>query len=204
MSLEINNKSLLERDIELCLNSDLITDVVVTCDNPEVQETVNSFDNKRVKFHLRKEENTLRSSNIAHSLKDLMKDFNPSYEGLSVISYVQTPFVSTGTLEEAITSLVTSDSESSCAVQEIKHRVYEKGSFGLSSINADPDSFMRGVKLFQDSSTCVAFRNQNLKKGSVKGARVSGFAVSSDEAFFISSVQDLVVAKEIQRFKDSE
>ena len=203
-SLEIDNKSLLQRDIELCLESDLITNIVVTCDNLEVQETISSFDDKRIKFHLRKEENTFRSSNIALSLKDIMKEFNPSYEGLSVLSYVQTPFVSTGTLEEALTSLVTSDSESSCAVQEIQYRVYEKGSFGLNSINTDPDSFKGGVKLFQDTSTCIAFRNQNLKKGSVKGARVSGFSVSSDEAFFISSAQDLVVAKEIQKLRDNE
>ena len=48
---EIGGKSLLERDIEVCLSSDLFDHVVVTCDNPEAEKTVGTFPTTRAAFH---------------------------------------------------------------------------------------------------------------------------------------------------------
>ena len=198
-SADINGKLLLEKSIETCLSSDLINKVIVTCDNREVKEVVDKFKDKKLYFHEREEVNTLRSSNISYTVQEILKEHDNNYLGISILNFVQTPFVSSDTLEEALTSLLSSEAESSFAVQEVEKRIFRRGPFGLEAVNSDPESYNSGVTLFQDSSACIAFRNKNLKKGSIKGARSAGFTVSAEEAFFISSERDLLFAKEIEK-----
>jgi len=188
-------RSLLERDIEACLGSSIINNVVVTCDNPAAEETVRSFDSSRVDFVPRDERSTLRSSNIVDTLKEVARTVDPESRGLIVMRYVQTPFVSTGTIEEAITSLAVSGADSACAVEEIRSRIYRRTSFGLLPVNEDHALLIGSEALYRDASTCIALRNANLQKGSLTGAILAGFVVSTAESFFISSAHDLEVAR---------
>ena len=198
-SAEINGKLLLEKSIQTCLSSDLINKVIVTCDNQEVNKVLDKFQDKRLYFHERDEVNTLRSSNISNTVQEILKIHDENYSGVSILNFVQTPFVSSDTLEEALTSLMSSEAESSFAVQEVEKRIFRRGPFGLEAVNSDPESYNSGVSLYQDSSACIAFKNKNLQKGSIRGARSAGFTVSSEEAFFISSKNDLLFAKELEK-----
>ena len=198
-SAEINGKLLLEKSIQTCLSSDLISKVIVTCDNQEVKKVLDKFNDNRLNFHERDEVNTLRSSNISNTVQEILKIHDEDFSGVSILNFVQTPFVSSDTLEEALTSLMSSEAESSFAVQEVEKRIFRRGPFGLEAVNSDPESYNSGVSLYQDSSVCIAFRNKNLQKGSIRGARSAGFSVSSEEAFFISSKNDLLFAKELEK-----
>ena len=200
-SADLNGKLLLEKSIQTCLSSNLINKVIVTCDNKEVKKVLNKFNDKKLYFHEREEVNTLRSSNISYTVNEILKEHDPKHTGISLLNFVQTPFVSSDTLEEALTSLLSSEAESSFAVQEVDKRIFRKGPFGLEAVNSDPESYNSGASLFQDSSACIAFRNKNLKTGSIKGARSAGFTVSSEEAFFISSEKDLLFAKELEKIQ---
>ena len=198
-SAEINGKLLLEKSIQTCLSSDLINKVIVTCDNQEVKKVLDKLQDNRLHFHERDEVNTLRSSNISNTVQEILKIHDEDYSGVSILNFVQTPFVSSDTLEEALTSLMSSEAESSFAVQEVEKRIFRRGPFGLEAVNSDPQSYNSGISLYQDSSACIAFKNKNLQKGSIRGARSAGFTVSSEEAFFISSKNDLLFAKELEK-----
>lgn len=194
---EIGGKSLLEMDIESCLSSTLISKVIVACDNLGAKKIVDQFNSDKVIFCEREERDTLRSSNIVNTLKKIINQFDPNYNGLSVLRYVQSPFVTTETIDEAISTILVSDSESSCAVKELTNRIYKKTSFGLTPLSSDPDTLISTDEIYMDSSVSVAFKNSNIKKGTLKGARIAGFVVSSAESFFISSKHDLMIAQEI-------
>ncbi len=198
-SADINGKPLLEKSIETCLSSDLINKVIVTCDNKDAKKILAKFEDSKLFFHERDEVNTMRSSNISYTVQEILKKYDEDFSGVSILNYVQTPFVSSDTLEEAFTSLMSSEAESSFAVQEVEKRIFRRGPFGLEAINSDPQSYNSGASLYQDSSVCIAFKNKNLKKGSIKGARSAGFTVSSEEAFFINTKKDLLFAKELEK-----
>ena len=66
------NKTLLERDIETCLKSELVDKVVVTCDSDVVIKTLNKFNSKKLIFHLRDEKSTIRSISILPTLKKIV------------------------------------------------------------------------------------------------------------------------------------
>lgn len=188
-------RSLLERDIETCLGSSIIDKVVVTCDNHAAEDTVRSFSNPRVIFVARDERSTLLSSNIVDTLKEVVRKVDPEGCGTTVMRYVQTPFISTGTIEEAITSLAVSSADSACAIEELRSRIYRRTAFGLMPINENHGLLVGSETLYRDASTCIALRNANLRKGSLTGSSLAGFVVSAAESFFISSAHDLEVAR---------
>lgn len=192
-SVEINGRSLLARDIEVCLASQLIDRVVVACDNPEAQDVVNGFDDPRLSFFLRDPKSTIRTSSIVPTLKAIVANDDPKLEGITVLRYIQTPFVSTGVLDEAITSLVMNEAESAQGVELIRKRLYRRTAHGLeqltrSGVYSDFDV------IYCDSQTVSALRNRNLMRGSLTGSSVVCFEVSPAESFFIDSEQGLKIA----------
>lgn len=123
-----------------------------------------------------------------------MNKYDPEYNGITLMRYVQTPFVSTGTIEEAITSLAISGADSANAIEEIGSCIYRRTAFGLIPVNNDLGNLVGGESLYRDSSTCIAVRNSNLISGSLTGSSMAGFIVSAAESFFIASDHDLQVA----------
>lgn len=196
-NMAINGKTLLEKDIELCLNSELIDEVVVICDNPNAEKTVKSFSNTRVKFILRSEKSTLRSAQISETLKLVTDKFDPKLNGIIIMRYIQTPFISTATIDEAITSLIVNDADSTTAVSEITNKIYQRTSFGLTPVNRSFGHLVGSNNLYLDLATCIAIRNSNLIKGSLTGSSMAGFTVPSSESFFIASEFDLEFARRV-------
>ncbi len=196
---EFDGKTLLERDICVCLETNLVEKVVVTCDNPEAEELVNSLNNPRVFYYPRTTKSTQINTNICSTLKEIFDVFDPNYSGVSIIRYVQTPFISKDTIEEAITSLIVSKAESSCSVEEVDEIIYKRNSHGLTRITQDPSKMLGNEKLFRDTQTCLAVLNSNVRTGSLRGIKMVGFMISAAEGFIINSKYALEVACNIVR-----
>jgi CMP-N-acetylneuraminic acid synthetase len=132
---KINNKSLLELSIDRCVESNEFDYIVICADNRNVESTVLKYrDDKRVRFLYRDPSLTVLSKGIGETLKVVQQCYDANCSGILVIVYLQTPFVSKDTIEEAISSLVISESHSAFAVEEIRHDVFLKGENGLTVI----------------------------------------------------------------------
>ena len=191
----LNGKSLLELNIEACLQSSMIDKIIVACDNPGAEKILKQYTDKRLSYKSRDEKSTLRSANIVDTLRDIISEYDPKFCGTTLLRYVASPFVSTGTIEEAITSLAISGADSASAIEEVNNLIYKRTKYGLTPINLDYGKHVGSESLYQDASTCVAVRNQTVSRGSLTGASQAGFTVTAPESFFISSHHDLEVAK---------
>jgi glycosyltransferase involved in cell wall biosynthesis len=193
-SVEINGRSLLEKDIEVCLASEMIDRVVVVCDNPAAEELVRKFGDDRLDFFLRDPKSTIRNVSIVPTLMKILKPLDPDMNGITVLRYIQTPFVTTDALDETITSLVMNEADSSCGVEAINSRLFKRTAHGLETITKESNIYSDFDVVYRDSLTFSATRNRNLARGTLTGASVVCFEVSSAESFFINSEQDLAIA----------
>ncbi|MBI5557301.1 MAG: glycosyltransferase family 2 protein [Deltaproteobacteria bacterium] len=193
-SREVKGKTLLQWDIEKCIASPLFDHVVVASDTHQVKEVLNLFSDQRLSFLERKPENTLRSKSIVATLERITAAFDPQQAGLTVLSYNQAPFVTTATLEEAVTTLVLNEAQSSLGVEEVKECVFKRNSHGLFPINPPRGLSSDFDVVYREANIALATRNSNLRSGSLTGATAVYFTVSRDECFFISSEQKLQIA----------
>ncbi len=192
---EINGLSLLERDIEVCLASEMIDRVVVACDNPDAENVVRKYDDIRLSFYLRDSKSTIRTASIVPTLEKIARSFDPDLKGITVLRYIQTPFVTTGTLDEAVTSLVMNEAESSCGVEALNTKLFRRSPHGLEALNRESQIHSDFDTVFRDSSTFTAVLNRNFIRGTLTGASAVYFEVSAPECFFIDSEQDFKIAK---------
>ncbi|MCS5707687.1 glycosyltransferase [Candidatus Berkiella cookevillensis] len=195
---EINGKSLLTRDIEVCLGSSHIDYVVVTSDTTAPLYTLEEFDDPRLKFIHREHASTLRTASIVPTLERIAKEFDPMLNGLTILRYIQSPFVSSNTLEEAICHLAYSDADSACGVQVIESTLFKRSQYGLIPLNEKKEFYSDFDIIYKDSRTCLATKNSNLIKGTLTGPSIAYFEVSTAECFFMSSERDLKIANMLE------
>lgn len=191
---EINGRSLLERDIEVCLASEMIDRVVVACDNSEAEDVVRKYNDERLSFFLRDPKSTIRTASIVPTLESIVRPFDPRLAGITVLRYIQTPFVTTDTLDEAVTSLVMNDAESSYGVEALNTKLFRRTPHGLEALNRESAIYSDFDTIFRDASTFTAVLSRNFTRGSLTGASAVYFEVSATECFFIDSEQDFKVA----------
>lgn len=191
----LGDQSLLERDIAVSLSSPLFDNVVVTCDNEAAAVPVKQRKDPRLSFVLRDPRSTIRSSSIVPTLERIARDLDPSLSGVTVLRYIQTPFVTTDTLEEAVCTLAISDADSASAVEEIRSRVFRRSPHGLEPLGSRGELSSDFDSLYRDSQTCIATRNRNLATGSLSGRSISSFVVSAAESFFIDSEHTIQLAR---------
>ncbi len=196
---ELNGKSLLQREIEKCLASTLFDYIAICCDNPEVKNIVDRYKDKRLYFHRRKKEETIRSASLALTLDTLFTDIDPNMTGTTVVSYPQAPFVSLDSLEEALTTLVMNEADTATGMLEVKEPLFKRDAHGLTQINP-----WRGIRsdfdvIYQQVNTAKALKNKNIKKGSLDGPFIVHFPMQENEIFFINSEQSLRIAKELAK-----
>jgi len=196
---KISGKSLLERDILVCISSDMFDYIVVACDNPDAEHIVNKYSHdERVKFFLRDEKSTLRSTSIVETLNKLVEVYDSELNGIVLMRYIQTPFVTKGTIEEAVNSIVISDVDCAFAVEAIRHDVFQRKANGLVPLNPSAYGIVNTSSLYRDSSTCMAVKTKKIKGGSLRGSNSAGFKVSAAESFFMSSENDIEVASNLE------
>ena len=192
---DLNGKSLLEKKIQIYLNTNLFDKIIVASDTDEVLPIIEKFKNPKVVFFQRAMEDTYRSRSIAKSLAKIAEAFDPNCEGITVLSYIPSPFVTTESLEEAVYTLVMTKADSSVGVEEVREPVYHRTPFGLQAVKhvgifrSDFDA------VYREANIAVATKNTNLKTGSLTGPSIAHFIVAPKESFFIDSEEKLEVAR---------
>ncbi len=196
---KIQGKSLLQRCIEKCIESKVFDNIVVTSNNPEVQDVMSIFQDNRLSFNKRQTEMTSRSMNLIPTLEPIVDSIDPDRKGVTVIAYIQAPFVTTATLEESIFTLILSDADCAFGVEELRVPLYKRTAHGLQPINPSRGLTSDFDIVYQESNTSLASKNRNFKFGSLTGPSVVNFNVYSDECFFINSERSLDIAKIIAK-----
>jgi glycosyltransferase involved in cell wall biosynthesis len=192
---EIGGVSLLERDIRVCCSSALFDHIIVTCDNPETADWVSRFHDPRLRFFLRDPQSTIRSASVVPTLERIAGELDPSRNGITVLRYIQSPFVNVDTLEEAVSTLAMSEADSANGVEEITNRVFRRTPHGVELLNPRRELRSDFDMIYRDAQTCVAVRNRNLFTGSLMGRSTVSFTVSATECFFIDSEDKLRIAR---------
>ena len=122
--------------------------------------------------------------------------YDPDSSGIIVMRYIQTPFVSKETIEEAVNTLIVSKTDSAFAVEEIHHEIFERQTDGLISINNQSSGVADSANLYRDSSSCIAIKTKSLRASEPLRTKAStGFVVSTVESFFIRNKNDLEIAQ---------
>lgn len=193
-SLELNGKSLLQRKLEMCLGSALFDKVVVASDTDDVLATIQLFDDKRLAFFKRETSETLRSRSIAGTLSRVAQAHDPGMNGITVLCYLPSPFVTLASLEDAVCTLVFNDADSSVGVEEIKEPVFRRTPFGLKAVNSVNGFRTEFDFVYREANMALATRNKTLRGASLIGERPINFIVAHEESFFIDSEKKLQIA----------
>ena len=194
-SKEINGISLLERDVNICTKSEYFDKIIITCDENIEQTHPQIFQkDNRIKFFLRDESLTSKSVKIEETLNLIAKNFDAEHKGIMLMRYIQTPFITHKTLEEAINSLLITNNDSLIAVEKIRHEIFENKNEDLIQLNYSLSENINTSNFYRDSSTCSVFKTRNLKNGQYRGNKILGMPVSAAESFFINSFRDLEIA----------
>jgi hypothetical protein len=156
---------------------------------------VTQFADPRLRFILRDSQSTIRSATLVPTLEMIASDLDPPFNGLTVLRYIQSPFVTVDTLEEAVSTLAMSDADSSNGVEEINGQVFRRTRHGIELLNRLGELRSDFDMIYRDVQTCVALRNRNLPTGSLMGRSTVSFVVSAAECFFIDSDHKLKIAR---------
>jgi CMP-N-acetylneuraminic acid synthetase len=192
---EIGGLSLLERDIRVTCSSDMFDHIVVTCDNPETEEWVARVEDPRVQFVLRDPQSTIRSASVVPTLEQIARRLDADLNGITVVRYIQSPFVNVDTLEEAVSTLAMSEADSANGVEEITTRVFRRTAHGIEMLNRRGELRSDFDTIYRDVQTCVAVRNRNFPTGSLMGRSTVSYIVSAAECFFIDSEHKMQIAR---------
>lgn len=190
-----NGVSLLQHAIEQCLASQLVSRVIVACDNPEAGEVVAKLNDPRATFFPREPASTIRTHSLVPLVRQILDTVDRERRGVSVVHYVGAPFVTAATIDEALSTLLLNDADVSFPVEEINQIVYRRDAYGLIPLTrANAPSADLGT-LYRDAPACLAFRNANLASGTMHGPRQVSFVALPYESYFIDSHLKLDMAR---------
>ena len=196
---EINGKSLLDLAIDSCLECEMLDYVIVTCDNKEVEKVVKAKGNSKLKWYQRDIESTLRNSNLTPILKKIVDKYDEKKRGILVTRFIQSPFVSSKTVEEAISSLILNDASSSVGVVPIKNDLYKRTAHGMVKINQNSKFLSDFDLLYGDFGTVKASKNRVISKGSLLGGESVCFEITDKESKFVNNSTDLLISELIDQ-----
>ncbi len=192
---EVGGRRLLRRSLEIFAACDLVDRIVVACDNGEAADEVAAFGDPRCSFLLREPASTLRTHSLVPTIARIAQDTGTPGQGMTVIHYLQAPFVSAATVTEAISTLILNDADCCFGVEEIGGQVYRRTSHGLQVINQAGGIASDLSTIYRDAQTVVALHNRNLSYGALTGPRMVHFVATPEETFFIDSAPKLKTAE---------
>ncbi len=195
-SLELGGRTLLSHNLSTCIESDIFDRIIVTCDNPGAEKELEKFDDPRLEFKLRTHETTYRSASLSSLLEKIITPYDPELNGITLIRYIQTPFLSREAMEEAVYTIGMMDADTAIAIERYSDQnLYSRGPFGLQSLKVRHTQYVEGGIIYRDTNSCLAVRNSNLPKGNIMGPRIASFEVSGPEGFFVDNEHKYRVAK---------
>ena len=201
---EVNGKSLLRRALEVYSRSSIFDHVVVACDNPETERELERFDDSRMSFFLRKRETTLRTHSVAPTVEEIVTPLDPSGQGVTLLHYVQAPFVTPSTVEEAVTSLILNEADTCFGVEEVVDRLFRRSSQSLQTINRSGGLNSDFSSVYREIGAVTAVQNKVLRFGSLSGPRQISFVATPEEAVQINNRMNLDFANMIAARVDAE
>ena len=193
-AVELNGRTLLRRKLEMCVQSNVFDTIIVASDTDAVLPTLEGFNDRRVEFFSRDTADTLRSRSIVGTLSRVAERYDPKFEGVTVLCYVPSPFVTLDSLEEAVHTLVYNNADSSIGVEEIKEPVFCRTAFGLRAVNSVNGFRTDFDYVYREANIALATKNKNLRAGSLVGPCPINFVVGHEESFFIDSEKKLQIA----------
>jgi glycosyltransferase involved in cell wall biosynthesis len=184
---KLGGRSLLHRKIEICLSSNLFNKVIVASDDHDVLDVLGQFSDSRLEFFLRDSSETIRSRSVVNTLKKVSEKYDPTASGITVLSYISSPFASKDSIEESIYTLIFNDADCSLGVVEAKEPIYCRTQFGLKAIN-QLNTFRTDYDyVYKEANVALATKNINFRSGSLMGPVVVNFLVPAEESFYIDS-----------------
>ncbi|MDD5069571.1 MAG: glycosyltransferase [Candidatus Omnitrophica bacterium] len=196
---KIGNKTLLDLAIQKCLKIDLLDKVVVTADTSKVKSILDKYSDPRLIYINRHKEHTIRSRPIVQTIERVVNKLDIKCKGISVLSYIQAPFATKDTIEEAINTLIMNDADCSIALEEIREPLFKRTKYGLEQINSKSALTSDFDIIYGETRTCLATKNVNIKQGSLTGNKIVNFLIEKEERFFINNEQNLKIARMLQK-----
>ncbi len=193
-SRQIDGETLLDKAIKTSLASTVLDRIVITSDNPQVQDVMAKYRDKRLMFIERSTKSTIISASIVYTLGHIVKKLKSDHAGITSLLYIQAPFTSTANLEESIYTLVMNEADSAIAVEEMTSHLYKRTAHGLTCINSVGNMKSDFDTVYNEARTSLAAKNSNFKTGSLIGSKVAYFVIPREEAFFIDTKRDFKVA----------
>ena len=194
-SKQINGSNLIDHVIEKCIASDILDKIVVTCDNPAIQNSLASFNDPRLLFIQRPRQSTIRSKSLVETLDIVSRQLHIGTNALFALCYVQAPFVSTESIEESLYTLIMNDADSSIAMTEISSPLYRRAPHGLVALNRTSNLVSDFDIVYNEVRTCMALRYANIQNGSLTGSKIVNFIIPNEESFFIKTKRDFEIVK---------
>lgn len=192
---DLAGASLLRRAINTALASDLFDHVVVSSDTEEVLDVIDACGDPRLRWVARSREMTYPSQSFAASLGPVMSALDLPVTASFVINYINTPFKTTGTLEESFYAMAMNDGDSALGVEEVTGRILRRSRNGLEPVN-DPSAVRSEAgQLYREGMLTAATRSRNIRTGSLLGARIIDYLVDPSETLAINSQRDLEMAR---------
>ena len=195
-NLPLGEKSLLEHTLHRFTDSALFDRIVVAADVDAVQDVIAAAGDPRVSFHKRDFESTCRTAPLSRLLEKAIAAFDPDYRGITVISYVQAPFLTRESMEESVYTLLMAEADAAIAVEEIAgENLYVRSAYGLQPLDVRRFQYLDGGEVYHDVDVCRAVHNANIRKGNIRGPRLASFRITGPEGFFISNEYNYGVAR---------
>ncbi len=186
-SAELNNKTLLHYAMQRMAESDTFDKILVVSDTPDVKQHLNQINDPRIEYVSRTFESTFRTAPLSEMLRVAIEPYDPKFKGITVINYVQAPFLTLASLEEAIHTLLLNDADASLAVEAYDdENFFIRNAYGLQRLDFHRFQYIDGGKIYRDTNVCTAVKNINIKKGNIRGPRLVPYTITGVEGFFIS------------------
>ncbi len=195
-SEEIGGKSMLEHALDRLIGSELFDNIIVSSDEDSVQDVLKNYDDDRLAFHSRSFESTYRSAPLSELLNEILTPLDPDMNGVTVINYVQAPFLTRESVEEAIYTLLLADADAAISVEEFDDKnFYVKSAYGLQNMQFHRFQYLDGGIIYYDTNVCSAVRNINVRKGNIRGPRLTHYTITGPEGFFVGNEHNFEIAK---------
>ena len=79
---------------------------------------------------------------------------DPKLSGVVILRYIQTPFVTHFTLEEALSTIVLANATSSIGIESIKNEIFFRKKENLTSLNYKQTNQINKQEFYKDTTTC--------------------------------------------------
>ena len=195
---ELDGKTMLDHALERLIASEIFDYIIVSSDTDEVKTYIEKYNDSRLRYHARAFETTYRTAPLANLLQDIIASLDPENRGITVINYVQAPFLTKDSVEESVYSLLMADADAAISVEEFDDQsFYVKSAYGLQNMQFHRFQYLDGGKIYRNTNVCSAVKNANIKKGNLNGPRLTHYSITGPEGFFVGNEYNYEIAKRV-------